>query len=54
MYCNSIIYWLLLLQVTLQGCDIDEARLLYDQLSNMCPIMVRLLAAIITMMSLVN
>ncbi len=29
------------LQVTFQGCDITEARLLYDQLAVICPIMVR-------------
>lgn len=29
-------------QVTFQACDIEEARLLYDQLAVICPIMVRL------------
>ncbi len=29
------------LQVTFQGCDIDEACHLYDQLSVVCPVMVR-------------
>ncbi len=28
------------LQVTFQGCDIDEARHLYDQLAVVCPMMV--------------
>ena len=27
-------------QVTFQGCDLEESRHLYDQLSVMCPIMV--------------
>jgi len=28
------------LQMTFQACNIDEARLLYDQLTPMCPILV--------------
>lgn len=33
------------LQVTFQACNIDEARLLYDQLATLCPIVVALSAA---------
>lgn len=33
------------LQVTFQACNIDEARLLYDQLAPLCPIMLALSAA---------
>uniref|UniRef100_A0A1X7UMB8 Glutamate--cysteine ligase n=1 Tax=Amphimedon queenslandica TaxID=400682 RepID=A0A1X7UMB8_AMPQE len=33
------------LQVTFQGCDLNETRHLYDQLSVMCPIMLALTAA---------
>lgn len=29
------------LQLTFQACNIDEARKLYDQLTPLCPIMVR-------------
>lgn len=29
------------LQVTFQACDVDEARHLYDQLSVICPMLVR-------------
>ena len=29
------------LQLTFQACNVDEATLLYDQLANLCPIMVR-------------
>lgn len=28
------------LQLTFQACNIDEARILYDQLTPLCPIMV--------------
>ena len=28
------------LQLTLQACNIDEAKTLYDQLATVCPIMV--------------
>ena len=31
---------MILSQVTFQACDVDEARLLYDQLSNICPVLV--------------
>lgn len=31
------------LQLTFQACNIDEAKLLYDQLAPVCPIMVKLL-----------
>lgn len=33
------------LQMTFQACNIDEARLLYDQLTPMCPILMALTAA---------